>query len=127
MRLKDFCLLLEENPFSRSVRQAFEFRHPTWSCREVYRLLDKHKMAFCIAHSNRWPCGGKVTADFVYLRFHGGEVLYGSSYSKKELADWADKIKKWQDNKLDVFAYFNNDVNGYAVKNAKSLLELIEK
>jgi len=58
---------------------------------------------------------------------HGGETLYGSSYSKKELKQLADKIKRYLNEGLDVYCYFNNDAYGFAVKNAKQLLNLCEK
>ena len=65
-----------------------------------------------------------VTSDLVYLRFHGPERLYASEYSDDALRDWADRIKGWRAEALDVFAYFNNDEMGYAPKNALRLREL---
>ncbi len=106
-------------------RQAFEFRHQSWFCDEVYKLLRKYKAALCLADSPYFPRVEKVTADFVYLRFHGGKILYGSRYSKKEMEVWAQKIKKWTKKGLDVYAYFNNDAFGYAVENAKELKKLL--
>jgi len=61
----------------------------------------------------------------VYLRFHGGEQLYGSNYSQGNLKSWAKKIKNWLKERRTVYAYFNNDAYGYAVKNALRLKELI--
>jgi uncharacterized protein YecE (DUF72 family) len=57
---------------------------------------------------------------------HGSKILFGSKYTKKELKDLAKKIKKWKKQNLDVYVYFNNDVKGYAVENAKELLKLCE-
>ncbi len=104
-------------------RQAFEFRHQSWFCKEVYDLLKKYNVALCIADSSRWPQSEEITADFVYLRFHGGKELYGSEYSDRELKVWAEKIKRWQKTK-DIYVYFNNDAHGYAVENAKTLKKL---
>jgi uncharacterized protein YecE (DUF72 family) len=67
----------------------------------------------------------RVTSDFVYLRLHGGEVLYGSNYSDKELKGWAEKIEKWKEIKRDVFVYFNNDAYGFAIKNALALKKFV--
>jgi uncharacterized protein YecE (DUF72 family) len=69
-----------------------------------------------------WPIFEEITADFVYLRFHGKTNLYSSCYTKKELNEWAGKIKKWATQGLDVYAYFNNDAMGWAVENAKELI-----
>jgi len=35
------------------------------------------------------------------------------------------KIKKWLENGIDVYAYFNNDVAGFAVENAKTLAKMV--
>jgi uncharacterized protein YecE (DUF72 family) len=107
------------------VRQVFEFRHESWFCDEVYKLLKKYKVALCIADSPEFPTAEVVTADFIYIRFHGGKILYGSRYSRKEMQEWAKKIKAWTKKGLDVYAYFNNDASGYAVENARELKKLL--
>lgn len=56
---------------------------------------------------------------------HGTKNLYSSNYSDKELKILSLKIKDYLKQDLDVYAYFNNDAMGYAIKNAKKLLELI--
>ncbi len=125
-RLDEFSTLLTKNPLGKKVRQAFEFRHLSWFCPEVYSILRKHNFSLCLAHSSRWPMVEIAAADFVYLRFHGGAVLYGSNYSEKELKEWAVKAKGFLEEGKDIYAYFNNDTSGYAVKNAKRFRELLE-
>jgi uncharacterized protein YecE (DUF72 family) len=66
-----------------------------------------------------------VTADFVYLRFHGQTRLYGSSYDDDALRAWAERIRVWRGAGLDVFAYFNNDERAFAVRDALRLRELV--
>lgn len=106
------------------VRQAFEFRHTTWFAQEVYDLLKANNSCFCIADSERWPCAKEITADFIYLRFHGRDGLYSGNYSDKELKNWA---RFAESTKRDVFTFFNNDAYGYALKNALKFRELLEK
>jgi len=117
-------------------RLAFEFRDPSWFDESVYKILKKYKVALVIAESGdtppslklrraRWPSEEVITADFVYIRFHGEGGSYSTKYTDKELAIWAKKIKKWQKDGIDVYAYFNNDVGGFAVENAKQLAVLI--
>lgn len=106
------------------VKNSFEFRNQSWFCPKVFRLLKKYQAALCIADSPRYPLVEKVTADFIYLRFHGSKSLYGSRYTDKELKDWAEKIKKWLKQGKDIYVYFNNDVHGYAIKNTKQLKKL---
>jgi len=79
-----------------------------------------------IADSPRYPRADVVTADFVYIRMHGSKIMFGSKYTKKEIKDLAKKIKNWLKQKLDVYVYFNNDFQGYAVQNAKELLKFFE-
>lgn len=107
------------------IPQAFEFRNETWFCQEIYGLLKKYNYALVLADSPRYPLVEKLTADYVYIRFHGGKILYGSNYSKKELLYWAEKIKKWKKQRRDVYCYFNNDARGFAVKNAGELKKMI--
>lgn len=122
-KLKGFCESLEK---WKKIRQAFEFRHQSWFCERVYEVLRQHNFSLCVAHSGRWPPVEEVTADFVYFRFHGGgDVLYSSNYTEKELKNWAAKAKNYLKQEKDVFAYFNNDAHGYAVKNAMRLKELL--
>jgi uncharacterized protein YecE (DUF72 family) len=108
------------------TRHSLEFRHDSWFHKEVYGLLRDHGINLCIAHSDRWPQVREVTADFLYLRFHGTGPLYSSNYSLKQLRDWARFARQYLQRNLDVLAYFNNDNKGYAIKNALRFRELIE-
>ncbi len=118
-KLEDFLKLITKN----KLRYAFEFRHKSWCDKKVYNLLKKYKVVWVIADSPSYPKAEVVTADFVYLRMHGSKVLFTSNYTKKELQDLAQKIKKWR-KIADVYVYFNNDAMGYAIENAKELLKL---
>lgn len=112
------------------VRQAFEFRHASWFDDDVYALLKEYGACLCIAHSgSRYPCVREVTADFLYLRFHG-QALYSSFYPDEELKEWAASAKEFcakagRKNK-DLYAFFNNDAYGYAVKNALTFKKLMK-
>jgi uncharacterized protein YecE (DUF72 family) len=102
---------------------AFEFRNKTWFDDEIYNLLRTYNAALVYADSPGFPAVEKQTADFAYLRFHGGTELYGSAYSKQELMDWAKRIEKM--NAKRIYIYFNNDAYGYAVENAITLKNLL--
>ncbi|KPK96793.1 MAG: hypothetical protein AMJ95_12260 [Omnitrophica WOR_2 bacterium SM23_72] len=121
-RLESFMGLLQNS----SIRQVFEFRNISWFDEEVFALLRRYNACLCIAHSgSRFPCEKEMTADFMYLRFHGEGALYSSFYSDKELREWAAVARKHK--QKDLFAFFNNDAYGYAVKNALKFRELLEK
>lgn len=110
---------------SAQYKYVFEFRHNSWFCEEIYHILEKHNIGLCIADSPHFPFREKITSGFVYLRFHGARSLYSSRYSKAELQKWAKKIKIWASQGLDIYAYFNNDAQGFAIENARELCGLV--
>lgn len=109
------------------LRVAVEFRHPSWHREEVFRLLEARGAAYCVMSGARLPCVLRATAPFVYARLHGPdrEHLYGGSYSDEDLRWWAARIREWAWSGRDVYAYFNNDGGGNAVRNAARLRELL--
>jgi uncharacterized protein YecE (DUF72 family) len=108
-------------------RVSVEFRHPTWEVEETYSILSRHGAAYCVTSGANLLCVLRATADFVYVRLHGPDPqhLYAGSYSETDLRWWADRIGEWQSQDRDVFAYFNNDGYGHAVRNARRLRELV--
>lgn len=119
-RLKKFLRILPKN-----WHHAFEFRNPSWLNPRTFGLLKNYQAAVVFQDQSTWPQTEKITANFVYLRFHGSTSLYSSNYSLSGLSSWAKKITSWLKQGLDIYAYFNNDALGYAVENAKTLKKLI--
>lgn len=109
------------------VQVAVEMRHASWHDDEVFRLLERHQAAYCVMSGAGLPCALRATAPFVYVRLHGPshDWLYGGSYSDEDLAWWADRLLEWEASGLEVYAYFNNDGEGHAVRNTRRLLELL--
>jgi uncharacterized protein YecE (DUF72 family) len=105
-------------------RYAFEFRHESWYADPVYDVLEQSGSAFCIHDHRDAPSPRRVTADFIYVRFHGRGGGYEGRYPSADLSGWADTIAGWRDEGLDVYGYFNNDFRGYAVENARELIAL---
>ena len=105
---------------------ACELRHPSWHVEDVFRLLERHGAGYCVMSGAGLPCVLRATAGFVYLRLHGPDHhhLYAGSYREADLRWWADRIGEWASAGKDVFAYFNNDGEGNAVRNATRLREL---
>jgi uncharacterized protein YecE (DUF72 family) len=104
------------------LKLAIEFRHKSWLDKETYNFLKKKKVAFVISDSPRWPTDIVKTSDFVYVRFHGKPHLFASKYEKEELQRYAKEIKKLKPKTL--FAYFNNDAEGYAIEDALEFQKL---
>src|SRR5436309_1450382 len=108
----------------RRRRHALEPRDGSWFTAEALAFLRRRNIALVAGETPDWPTHLAVTADFVYLRFHGPGRRYASNYEDDALREWAERIKGWRAEGRDVFAYFNNDELGYAPKNALRLREL---
>ena len=102
----------------KSLRWAVEFRDRSWLCEDIYALLRQHDAALCIHDLiERHP---RVrTASWVYLRFHGD--AYAGSYSPQALSAVARRVRSHLGEGHDVYAFFNNDIGGHAVRNAADL------
>ncbi len=98
-------------------RHCIEFRHQSWFVPEVYEMLRERGVALVIGdHPERPFQSAEFTADWTLLRFHFGKRGRRGNYSEAELEEWAERIDGWRRD-VEVFAYFNNDWEGFAVKN----------
>lgn len=116
---------LEEiiNQLDMEKKNVIEFRHKSWFTKEVYKILRKNKIIFCIVSSPTLPEQFVKTVPDVYIRFHGHDRWYASNYTDSELKKWVEKIKKSR--AKQIWAYFNNDFNANAPKNALTLRKLL--
>lgn len=109
------------------LRVAVEFRHPSWHHEGTFALLERHGAAYCVMSGAGLSCVLRATAPFVYLRLHGPDHrhLYAGSYSDSDLGWWAARIGEWRAQGREVFAYFNNDGGGNAVRDACRLRAML--
>ncbi len=121
-RLDRFLRLLDSYP----VSHALEFRNESWISDEVVDLCREHNVGLCMADAPPFINELPVTAGFVYMRRHGGGA-HNADYSIGQLKKDAERIKTYARDKRDVFIYFNNDVSGFAPKNARQLSALLGK
>lgn len=118
-----------------STRFALEPRHASWMTEEnkefLLPLLKKENIALVFPHSAKipsfTPTKENITADFIYVRFHGPSEFASSRYGAAKLRPWADRIKNWNKEGHLVFVYFNNDVHGHAVHDARTLVRQVTK
>ncbi len=105
----------------REGRHCFELRHPSWFAPDVYELLRHHGVGLVIGdHPQRPFQAHELTADWTFIRFHYGSRGRNGNYSATELDGWRRRIARWR-RSVEVFAYFNNDWNAYAIENARTL------
>lgn len=105
----------------RGMRHAFEFRDASWFVEGVFALLRSRSVALVVAHRASAPrlyCD-EVTAPFAYVRLHEGKGADGK-YTRRELEQWRERLSAWSERR-EIYAYFNNDQQGFAVRNALEL------
>ncbi len=121
-RLREFLSLLP-----RGQKYVVEFRDDSWYTHQVRDLLHQHNIALCLHDWRSAQWSRELTATFTYIRFHGTTGKYAGNYPEHLLGTWASRIAEWAQNLSEVFVYFNNDVGGYAVRNARTLRSLLQR
>ena len=114
-RLRGFLAALP-----REYRHAIEFRHASWLVEAVFAHLAEDGLALCIPDRPDLPQTVRLTANWTYVRFHGG-TDEGGSYTAAQLDDWAERIRAFLARGAAVWVYFNNDWHGHAIRNARDL------
>ncbi len=106
-------------------RIVIEFRNKDWLCAPIRKILDRRGAALCLSDMPRCLTEEANDVDFVYLRRHGPGGRYRGCYTPEHIAADANRIKKWLRAGKDVFVYYNNDIGGHAVDNARGLIHMI--
>ncbi|MFQ5877994.1 MAG: DUF72 domain-containing protein [Acidobacteriota bacterium] len=122
-----FARFLDLLPGGKTRRQAVEFRNRSWYAPDVYRALERRGVALVLPDSAARESMNapelRHTASFAYVRLHYGGGRRGD-YTDRQLRTWAERISDWR-RRGDVYVYFNNDWEGFAVRNAVRLKELV--
>jgi uncharacterized protein YecE (DUF72 family) len=134
-----------ETDGKRPIRHAIEIRHDSFRTAAFIDLLRKHRIALVCADTVEWPLLMDLTADFIYCRLHGSEVLYASGYDDPALKRWAARVAAWAQgteprdavrviakpapkrSRRDVYVYFDNDAKVRAPVDAWRLAALVNK
>jgi uncharacterized protein YecE (DUF72 family) len=112
--------------FPRSVRVAVEFRHDSWWTDDVRQVLKRHGAALCLADRSRRLSPLWDTTDWTYIRFHSGRAQPRGCYGREALSTWVSRIRERWSPDADVFAYFNHDGHGCALRDAITFAELAQ-
>lgn len=118
-RLESFLAILPAG-----YRFAMEFRDPSWHRTEVYRLLERRGVAYCIMVGPSLKCERVATVDFIYIRFHWPNTG-GPAFGRRRLRPWVQTIRSLCEGGRDGYIYFNNDAEGAAIEDAIDLRDLL--
>lgn len=119
-RLEGFLAMLP-----KGRRYAMEFRDPSWHDKDVWSLLHRYKVAFCLFEFGKLFSPRVVTAPFIYVRLHGRAEGYRGNYGRSALKDWRDWLAAQG---RDAYVFFDNTgENTAAIRNALTLKKMAEK
>ena len=113
--------------FPEDVRVAVEFRHQSWFVDEVRTLLAERRAALCLADSAYRRTPVWRTADWGYLRLHGGRASPPPCYGRQALSAWAERLAEQWGAAADVYAFFNNDTRACALRDARVFAAAAER
>jgi uncharacterized protein YecE (DUF72 family) len=107
-------------------RHCFEFRHESWFTPDVFEILRAYGVALVYGDHPQRPWQPlELTTDWTFIRFHYGHRGRRGNYSETELREWAERLRELR-SRAEIFAYFNNDWEAFAPRNALRLRELVE-
>ncbi len=121
-RLESFLRILPTD-----VTSVFEFRNRSWYMPETYALLDRYGASICV-HDMPGSASERIAVGpIAYVRFHGGEGKYWGRYSDEGLLGWTDWILDQSRQGRSGWCYFNNDIHGHAIHDARALKSMVRQ
>ncbi len=126
-RLEAFLDELAEATAAQPWAVAVEFRREDWLAPEVTRALDRRGAALVLQDMHYLKIEQPNAAPFVYIRRHGSTGSYSGDYAPAEIEADARRIEGWLGEGRDVWVYYNNDVGGAAIRNARQLIERLQE
>ncbi len=111
------------NNLSPVFKNVVELRHASWWRQDVYDALASRNITFCGMSHPALPDDIIQNTGVVYYRFHGVPDLYRSPYSIESLKKVVDTINA-DPNTKESWCYFNNDIDAFAIANAKELIAI---
>jgi uncharacterized protein YecE (DUF72 family) len=109
------------------LTHVFEFRNKDWYVPDTYSLLDRHGASFCVHDMPGSKTERIGVGPVAYVRFHGGEGKYWGRYSDEGLLSWTDWVVEQTRSGRSVWCYFNNDIHGHAIEDARTLKSMVSQ
>ncbi len=111
----------------RRDQQAIEVRDRRWYGPRLRAGLDRAGVALCLHDMPGSAPRPERVGPLVYVRFHGSGTRYGGRYTSQRLTAWAARIAGWAASGWPVWVYFNNDIDGHAIRDADRLRAKLER
>jgi uncharacterized protein YecE (DUF72 family) len=111
----------------KDVINVFEFRDNSWHDDAVFALLERYGASFCAHDMPGSQSPDLAVGPVAYVRFHGGEGKYWGRYSDEALLRWTDWMMAEARRGREVWAYFNNDIDGHAIHDALTLKAMLRQ
>ena len=105
--------------------QAIEIRDRRWYGRWLVNPLESAGVSLCLHDMPGSAPRPEPIGPFVYVRFHGSGARYGGRYTSQRLTAWAARMAGWVASGSPVWAYFNNDIDGHAIRDADRLRSML--
>lgn len=104
---------------------VLEGRNKTFFEENSLKFFRENGISLCSIDSPTFREKYFYTSNPFYLRFHGSKNLYSSLYTGEELKKAVDFIKREVPENSDIFIFFNNDFNAYALQNAREISSML--
>jgi uncharacterized protein YecE (DUF72 family) len=117
-RLESFLDLLPED-----LVHVFEFRDQSWMVEEVFKFLEDRDVSFCVHDLPVLDMPRRAVGPVAYVRFHGTGKRDQGGYREPLLRSWWNWMEEQVRSGKDLYAYFNNDAEAHAVRDARRLIE----
>lgn len=111
------------NNLDSNFENVVEFRHQSWWIPEVWKALVKNNITFCSVSHPQLPETIFTAFPLIYIRLHGNEKLFYSSYSTEKLSTIATSVS--DNNEKKTFIYFNNTASTAGILNALEIKKTI--
>ena len=124
-RLDEFLRDLPDGP-----RYAVEVRNRAWLTSDLGEMLSNHNAAIVLQDLHYMPKLDWITADFTVIRWLGRrkdiEQFDRIQIDRtKELEVWANRVRSFLEQGIDVFGFFNNHYAGHSPESVRQFASML--
>jgi uncharacterized protein YecE (DUF72 family) len=113
-------------------RYAVEIRNRRWLTPKLGEMLSSHNAALVLQDLYYMPRMEWITADFTVIRWLGRRSDIGrfdriQIDRAKEMTAWAGRVRRFMDEGVDVYGYFNNHFAGHSPASVRLFEEILHR